>query len=218
MRRTIPTLTTIVLASCLPALAQAPRPGVDAAQKKSVVTADRTAHRDDLRDVATLTALAKRHDAARAAKDKRALRLVRVDIRSAAMKELQEAQIEAATSTGTVVTTAAAVSTGPVVRNAAAGPATGGRKTVKTASVSGPVPDEEAAPRSEKADRVDDARDPATHDRIQTRRLEIANDLRNMPVATSDAQNTHERGLLTELIALAKADIPSDAHETRGGK
>jgi len=203
MRRTIPTLTTIVLAGCLPALAQAPRPAAPA-QNRSAVKADGQAHRDDLRDVATLTALAKRHDAARSAKDKKALSLVRVDIRSAAMKELEESQIGAVSTAGTIVRNAAAVSMTP--------------KRIQTAGVSSPAPDEPSAPSSEKAERRDDPSRAETRDRVQTRRLEIANDFRNMPVATSDAQSLHERALLSELIALAKVDAAGQTPETPAKK
>lgn len=195
MKPTIPTLTTIILAGCLPALAQAPPKQIESTQPQHSAQTDRSARRADLRDVAKLNELARRHDAARSSRDKNAMSLVRSELRSCAMIELQKVGTE------TVRASADVSRDGAEIRS-------DHRRVIESASLSGhPALDEQ--PRDEARDRRNDVPQLT----VQDRRLEIAAELRNMPVTTNDGQNVHERALIGELINLAKVDGSKETHE-----
>src|SRR5262245_46746984 len=189
MRRTIRTITAVLLlAGGAVAAAQvaADRAQASADRRTTTAAKERT---HDLRDVATLQSLASRFDAARG-KDAGALRVVRGEFRALAMKERAEGRTQ-------VVSDPPNPRPSPVVTEES-------RREIAVASAadSAPAMDDGSAG-------VKDDPKAAASARIQMRRQEIVMDLRNLGGSTNTATLDHERALLGELIALAKAEGPS---------
>lgn len=196
-RRTITTIVTVLLlAGGAVAAAQvaADRAQASSDRRRAAATAGERSH--DLRDVATLQSLAGRFDAARTAKDAAALRVVRGEFRTLAMKERTESRAQIAQG-------AAESRPGAVEPEEP-------RREIAAASLAEPAPASAATRASRGEPSTKQANDQRDRDvaaaRIQMRRQEIVMDLRNLGGGTNAATLDHERALMRELILLAKAE------------
>jgi hypothetical protein len=199
-RRTITTIVTVLLlAGGIVAAAQVAADRAQASSdRRAATSASERSH--DLRDVATLQSIRTRFDAARKGKDTAALRVVRGEFRTLAMKEKAEGRGQVSSG-------------GTDARPGAASPE-GTRREIATASMAEPSP-ASASSRGEPSAGQD--RDAAVAAKILMRRQEIVMDLRNLGGGTNAATLDHERALMDELILLAKAEA-SPARREPGKK
>jgi hypothetical protein len=195
MRSQTPIMATIIMAACLPAFSQTPQDRTEAMRERTSARMDSRSRRDDLRDLARIKAIAARYDAARAAHDDDALVTVRAEMRTAALNEIEEGRVEAARLRAEVAQDG---DKAPSDRHG----------SVQVASMDGGVvPD--------RVSRHDDTRGAAPRAKEETRRLQIAGELRDMPASMDEAHFGRERALLSELVTLAKPEKPRDVREDR---
>jgi len=183
---------------------QAPRNRVERAQDRRELRQDSRERADDWRDVASLETVLADFDRARAPVNASALAAVDVRLRHLLRAELAEGSGEQARDRAEVRRDTQEVRSDrrEVGRDVAQGKP-------------GAYADDKHDLRDDRRDRRDDVRDANAESRSQVDRLRIARALAALEGRSAPADLERKRGLIVELIQLARQEVRQDAHETR---
>jgi len=209
MTRIITTIATTLLIATGAASAQSTRDATEQYRDYRQLRRPKVERQDVFRDLARLEALAGRFDAARSSKNQTVFHAVREEIRIAALAELAEGSAELARS-----------------RPQAAGSDGGAsftRREMQLSSVTGGPAEDQLPPerqdlRDTRRDLRDEQRNVARKAAKQKRRQEIAAAIRDLDGATDEASFDRERGMLGELIKIARAETAQNQKETNAAR
>lgn len=178
-------LATLTALAAAPALAD-PR-GAERVRDNAEIRQDHRQRRDDLRDLGRLESLAERFDAARDHGDAERLQRIDRELRAAATAELHESRGELAGDRAEL------------------------RRDKREVRRDAPG----AGRADDRRDLRDDRRDAAREARSLDRRREIASELRDLAGRYDEPALDRKRGLLGELITIARAETVANGSELR---